>query len=121
MSGDSSPPEARLLNKKQAVCHPAPHGNPGRFCACSPAESSQRQTFLLKSGSLSSAQLGHLSGWKEASICSNFCWFAATVFAGPVSLTKMFPPLAVTIAPSRSEEHTSELQSLRHLVCRLLL
>src|ERR1035438_3440660 len=24
-------------------------------------------------------------------------------------------------APSRSEEHTSELQSLRHLVCRLLL
>src|SRR5262245_64469446 len=23
-------------------------------------------------------------------------------------------------APSRSEEHTSELQSLRHLVCRLL-
>src|SRR5262245_63904572 len=23
--------------------------------------------------------------------------------------------------PSRSEEHTSELQSLRHLVCRLLL
>src|SRR5437899_3855885 len=26
-----------------------------------------------------------------------------------------------TRAPSRSEEHTSELQSLRHLVCRLLL
>src|SRR5436853_5645186 len=24
-------------------------------------------------------------------------------------------------APGRSEEHTSELQSLRHLVCRLLL
>src|SRR5262245_64587040 len=27
----------------------------------------------------------------------------------------------VTLAPRRSEEHTSELQSLRHLVCRLLL
>src|SRR5262245_63970361 len=26
-----------------------------------------------------------------------------------------------TWLPSRSEEHTSELQSLRHLVCRLLL
>src|ERR1035441_5586976 len=26
-----------------------------------------------------------------------------------------------TRAPARSEEHTSELQSLRHLVCRLLL
>src|SRR5258705_7848575 len=25
------------------------------------------------------------------------------------------------VRPSRSEEHTSELQSLRHLVCRLLL
>src|SRR5205814_10440581 len=25
------------------------------------------------------------------------------------------------LAPARSEEHTSELQSLRHLVCRLLL
>src|SRR5262245_62297698 len=33
-------------------------------------------------------------------------------------------PLAFTVAaryPLRSEEHTSELQSLRHLVCRLLL
>src|SRR5438045_6054605 len=26
-----------------------------------------------------------------------------------------------TLAAARSEEHTSELQSLRHLVCRLLL
>src|SRR5262245_59136657 len=26
----------------------------------------------------------------------------------------------ITITPTRSEEHTSELQSLRHLVCRLL-
>src|SRR5438045_6582898 len=29
--------------------------------------------------------------------------------------------LARTPCPMRSEEHTSELQSLRHLVCRLLL
>src|SRR5262245_65050456 len=28
---------------------------------------------------------------------------------------------ALSFAPGRSEEHTSELQSLRHLVCRLLL
>src|SRR5262245_63425779 len=27
----------------------------------------------------------------------------------------------IDISPVRSEEHTSELQSLRHLVCRLLL
>src|SRR5262245_16386612 len=29
--------------------------------------------------------------------------------------------LAELLVPHRSEEHTSELQSLRHLVCRLLL
>src|SRR5262245_64590227 len=29
--------------------------------------------------------------------------------------------LAIPPLPLRSEEHTSELQSLRHLVCRLLL
>src|SRR5205814_5770441 len=31
------------------------------------------------------------------------------------------PPLAAWPSRTRSEEHTSELQSLRHLVCRLLL
>src|ERR1035438_10719541 len=31
------------------------------------------------------------------------------------------PPLASLMYATRSEEHTSELQSLRHLVCRLLL
>src|SRR5258705_2636940 len=30
-------------------------------------------------------------------------------------------PLVRSVTGSRSEEHTSELQSLRHLVCRLLL
>src|SRR5262245_64769860 len=30
-------------------------------------------------------------------------------------------PDKITIEMARSEEHTSELQSLRHLVCRLLL
>src|ERR1035441_7199501 len=40
-------------------------------------------------------------------------------------VVELFPPtlgLATTfqLFPSRSEEHTSELQSLRHLVCRLL-
>src|SRR5258705_8270679 len=35
----------------------------------------------------------------------------------PRSATRNFKPAR----PFRSEEHTSELQSLRHLVCRLLL
>src|SRR5437899_6985721 len=38
---------------------------------------------------------------------------------------KMYSPICVTAGSvadgERSEEHTSELQSLRHLVCRLLL
>src|ERR1035438_5595018 len=34
---------------------------------------------------------------------------------------KLFMHINVTIGLVRSEEHTSELQSLRHLVCRLLL
>src|SRR5437899_4742765 len=37
------------------------------------------------------------------------------------SLKEGATPASVQHANSRSEEHTSELQSLRHLVCRLLL
>src|SRR5437899_9913909 len=36
-------------------------------------------------------------------------------------LTSTTYKLAQTVTATRSEEHTSELQSLRHLVCRLLL
>src|SRR5258705_1636176 len=38
--------------------------------------------------------------------------------------SEFMPPLnegMIFYMPTRSEEHTSELQSLRHLVCRLLL
>src|ERR1035441_1551617 len=38
----------------------------------------------------------------------------------PASLARMLRAWRPT-TPIRSEEHTSELQSLRHLVCRLLL
>src|SRR5258705_778379 len=38
------------------------------------------------------------------------CWTSSPATSSLTSTT-----------PSRSEEHTSELQSLRHLVCRLLL
>src|SRR5258705_9199161 len=37
-----------------------------------------------------------------------------------IALALVFVP-AFTMWKGRSEEHTSELQSLRHLVCRLLL
>src|SRR6202023_1574258 len=42
---------------------------------------------------------------------------------GPPPLAMTWSPATTSIRPvkPRSEEHTSELQSLRHLVCRLLL
>src|SRR5258705_7852319 len=45
-------------------------------------------------------------------------WVAVTACFGQSGDTGRWPKQAVT---ARSEEHTSELQSLRHLVCRLLL
>src|SRR5947199_67315 len=41
-----------------------------------------------------------------------------TTSSVPSDLVRIAEPLALVL---RSEEHTSELQSLRHLVCRLLL
>src|ERR1035438_4474867 len=38
-----------------------------------------------------------------------------------VTLMEISPRAFCTFSNCRSEEHTSELQSLRHLVCRLLL
>src|SRR5258705_3324898 len=40
---------------------------------------------------------------------------------GSLSLNSDYRAIAVRAKIMRSEEHTSELQSLRHLVCRLLL
>src|SRR5262245_64566643 len=42
------------------------------------------------------------------------CWYSGNIF--PTASSRLMVPKNV-----RSEEHTSELQSLRHLVCRLLL
>src|ERR1035441_6472385 len=41
------------------------------------------------------------------------------LFAPPISITPYKFPSVAWISAERSEEHTSELQSLRHLVCRL--
>src|ERR1035438_10864821 len=45
--------------------------------------------------------------------------FRSVVKKSRSTSAKPFP--AIEGRPTRSEEHTSELQSLRHLVCRLLL
>src|ERR1035441_10953532 len=52
-------------------------------------------------------------------------WAAACRSADGMTMNGSLPPSSSTTflisSPARSEEHTSELQSLRHLVCRLLL
>src|SRR2546425_12533443 len=45
------------------------------------------------------------------------CWFPRSARAAGMD----YPTLIRTILDIRSEEHTSELQSLAYLVCRLLL
>src|SRR3712207_7815814 len=51
------------------------------------------------------------SGWSMTQQSADGNWGCVLVGGGP----------AVTLAPGRSEEHTSELQSRQYLVCRLLL
>src|SRR3989442_6326151 len=46
---------------------------------------------------------------------------SSAVGAGPEPISTIIPSRARTQPFSRSEEHTSELQSRPHLVCRLLL
>src|SRR5947199_1004832 len=47
--------------------------------------------------------------------------FRSTLTPSPVCATGRFLNYFSVLDCARSEEHTSELQSLRHLVCRLLL
>src|SRR2546429_4494189 len=49
------------------------------------------------------------------------CLTAGGDFANPSSAHALGAVAAARIATARSEEHTSELQSRLHLVCRLLL
>src|SRR5438093_8367101 len=44
-----------------------------------------------------------------------------SVISNSLRLTPCWRPTAALVATIRSEEHTSELQSLTNLVCRLLL
>src|SRR2546429_6745481 len=47
--------------------------------------------------------------------------YVLTIFGASVVLLFLDPILALVVLAPRSEEHTSELQSRLHLVCRLLL
>src|SRR5439155_5241644 len=60
------------------------------------------------------------SGRSPGSPRSRTCWSAAST-AARGSVARRPPPKPNGCSRSRSEEHTSELQSRGHLVCRLLL
>src|ERR1035441_191665 len=71
-------------------------------------------------------------GCELAEVCDMVLASDRSVFGQPEIKVGVFPPVAAALFPSRvgrnrglellrSEEHTSELQSLRHLVCRLFL
>src|ERR1039458_10443392 len=64
--------------------------------------------------------------WREARRGNQGQWFAARLIPTSDSLPRWPATPLASLGPwcahgPRSEEHTSELQSLRHLVCRLLL
>src|SRR5258705_2688647 len=65
--------------------------------------------------SLSALRARDEAGHREAKIDSS------ARFAGGAGCRDRIPRLRRCFLHYRSEEHTSELQSLRHLVCRLLL
>src|SRR5205823_8612715 len=52
---------------------------------------------------------------------SVFCDWAGATRAGGVYRLRLRETPPARVAPARSEEHTSELQSLAYLVCRLLI
>src|SRR5579862_5168906 len=57
----------------------------------------------------------------EASLASDrFLGVSAAGLADGTSITKLLWIGGIVLAATRSEEHTSELQSQFHLVCRLL-
>src|SRR5205814_5247564 len=56
----------------------------------------------------------------ERIISLTLSFSAATSPCASTVMERVRSPLVTAVA-TRSEEHTSELQSLRHLVCRLLL
>src|SRR2546423_10856632 len=61
------------------------------------------------------------SGGSRSDSASHWCAEPRGAFTSPTRESACTPPCVRRSPASRSEEHTSELQSLAYLVCRLLL
>src|SRR5262245_62822811 len=98
-----------LLAGQRAVADRLDNSSALSFCINASETSKLAKTFCTSSCSLSVS-----INLKSFSPCSSL---TATVLCG------FHTSAALRGSPNfaRSEEHTSELQSLRHLVCRLLL
>src|SRR5262245_64573424 len=78
---------------------------------------------MIVSNANALVQCRRLRGWSQALLAEKSAVSRTEVSA--IETGRLVPSVAVALrlanALGRSEEHTSELQSLRHLVCRLLL
>src|SRR2546425_8724983 len=73
-------------------------------------------TTLFRSG----INIKQLAGWIGAPVLLVALWFAPT-HENPGAQHALAISVLMIVLWARSEEHTSELQSLAYLVCRLLL
>src|SRR2546422_2058250 len=74
------------------------------------------RSLLGRRGRLLRSRFRQLSRSQE-----QFCWSVAGPCSGHLIRIRTCHPLSRSLKDKRSEEHTSELQSRLHLVCRLLL
>src|SRR2546425_9069631 len=88
-------------------------GNGPRGGWCVAAERTQASWISFNASRRSIVRL-RLADWSQISIASR-------IGSGPSSSRKARGRLRSNTSQLRSEEHTSELQSLAYLVCRLLL
>src|SRR5690554_7519667 len=108
-----SRPCRELARPAASIC---PKGEPARSSLSLPASSSractQRQAWPSKCGGLT----------REARNVHKRSATIATAITEQAIIGSMIqPPDLISSHTARSEEHTSELQSRPHLVCRLLL
>src|SRR5258708_9240658 len=87
-----------------------PGGGSSRGVVATSADGNRLSCAVVCSAAITCAMSGSVS------LLSGLCDESTGVF-----LDKKGPNICSTSSPSRSEEHTSELQSPDHLVCRLLL
>src|ERR1035441_9462480 len=76
-------------------------------------------SLVLANADSHCSEIERETGWKGARLTASLVFYDLRNAASLTDRSVIFQ--GICNPPDRSEEHTSELQSLRHLVCRLLL